>query len=330
MQYAVPVARDSRQSYRAPATRSRRRGEAITDTSAAGSTATAPRPRGVGTARTVLSLLSLLASADDGLRADEVAEALGKSASTAYSLLDTLCQEGFVTHAADGAYRLTRDARSLVPAARGNRLPGSLDGVLDELFTRTHKRVYLAAARSGQVVIPLVRGRQGMPLIPGLGSRIGENAHTLALGKVALSLLGEAALQRYIDRGLRVFTPATIVSPEQLRAQLAEIRAGAVAFDCEEFRADFCCLAAPVRNAAGQPVAVLGISMSARCFELERVSLEAVLVDVAERASAVLAARELPAISEDPPVLERAHVSGLRSRPTAPHSSVDLREEVSA
>jgi DNA-binding IclR family transcriptional regulator len=290
-----------------------------------------PRSRGVGTARTVLALLSLLASADDGLRADEVAAALGKSASTAYSLLDTLCQEGFVTHASDGAYRLTGQARSLVPAARGNRLPGSLDGVLDELFTRTHKRVYLAAARSGQVVIPLVRGRQGMPVIPGLGSRIGENAHTLALGKVALSLLGEAALQRYIDRGLRVFTPATITSPEILRAQLAEIRAGAVAFDCEEFRPDFCCLAAPVRNGAGQPVAALGISMSARCFELERASLEAVLVDVAERASAVLAAREVPAISEDPPVLECADVSDLRSRPTPTAlSPVDLREEVSA
>jgi IclR family acetate operon transcriptional repressor len=285
----------------------------------------------VGTARTVLSLLSLLSAADDGMRADEVAAALGKSVSTAYSLLDTLCQEGFVVHADDGAYRLTGQARSLVPAARGNRLPGTLDGVLDELFNRTHKRVYLAAARSGQVVIPLVRGRQGMPLIPGLGSRIGENAHALALGKVALSLLGEPALQRYIDRGLRVFTEATIVSPEQLRAQLDDIRDGAVAFDCEEFRADFSCLAAPVRNAAGRPVAALGISMSARCFQLERASLEAVLVDVAERASAVLAARPLPANSEDPPVLERALVSGLRSR-TIPTTlrPVNLGEEVSA
>jgi DNA-binding IclR family transcriptional regulator len=302
----------------------------ITDSSPAGGTATATpaRVRGVGTARTVLSLLSLLSCADDGMRADGVAAALGKSTSTAYCLLDTLCQEGFVVHADDGTYHLTGQARSLVPATRGNRLPDSLDGVLDELFTRTHKRVYLAAARSGQVVIPLVRGRQGMPVIPGLGTRIGENAHTLALGKVALSLLGEAALQRYIGRGLRVFTPATIVSPEQLRAQLADIRAGAVAFDCEEFRADFCCLAAPVRNAAGQPVAALGISMSARCFELERASLEAVLVDVAERASAVLAARELPAISEDPPVLEHARTSDLRSRQTAVLSTVDLGEEV--
>jgi acetyl-CoA synthetase len=280
----------------------------------------------------VLSLLSLLSCAADGMRADEVAEALGKSTSTAYNLLDTLCQEGFVVHTGDGAYHLTGQARSLVPAASANQLPGSLDGVLDELFTRTHKRVYLAAARSGRVVIPLVKGRQGMPLIPGLGSRIGDNAHALALGKVALSLLGEADLQRYIDRGLRVFTPHTITSEDELRAQLEEIRGGAVAFDCEEFSADSCCLAAPVRNAAGRPVAALGISMSARCFELERASLTAVLVDVAERASAVLAARPLPAISEDPPVLEGAHVSGLRSRPTptATLSPVDLGEEVTA
>ena len=282
----------------------------------------------MGTARTVLSLLSLLSCAEDGLRADEVAEAIGKSTSTAYALLDTLCQEGFVVHAPDGAYHLTSQARSLVPARRGNQLPGSLDGVLDELFTRTHKRVYLAAARSGQVVIPLVRGRQGMPLIPGLGSSIGENAHALALGKVALSLLGEAALKRYIDRGLRVFTQYTIVSGDELRAQLAEIRAGAVAYDREEFGLDACCLAAPVRNGAGRPVAALGISMSARCFELERASLEAVLVDVAERASSVLAARDLPAISEDPGVLERSPVSGLRSRPTAAVRTVDLGEEV--
>src|SRR5204862_4693480 len=73
------------------------------------------------------------------------------------------------------------------------------------------------------------------------------------------------------------------------------------------------CLAAPVRNAGGQPVAALGISMSARCFELERASLAAVLVDVAERASAVLAGRSLPATSEDPGVLERPRLSRLRS-----------------
>jgi DNA-binding IclR family transcriptional regulator len=271
----------------------------------------------VSTARTVLHLLSLLAHAPDGMRADDVAAALGKSTSTAYNLLDTLCQEGFAVHADSGAYHLVGEATGFVPAAAAKELSGGLGGILDELFARTHKRVYLAAAHSGQVVIPLARGRQGMPRIPGLGARIGENAHALALGKVALSLLDETVLERYLERGLKRFTPATITAPDLLREQLADIRAGAVAFDCEEFGEDFCCLATPVRNARGAAVAALGISMSARCFELERESLSATLRDVAEQAAEVLGGPAVPAISEDRNVLERPAGPTLVSDSTA-------------
>jgi acetyl-CoA synthetase len=255
----------------------------------------------------------LLAQAKDGMRADEVAQALGKSTSTAYNLLDTLCQEGFVVHGENGAYHLTADAAALVPAKRSRSLPSGLGSALDELFARTHKRVYLAAARSGHVVIPLVKGRQGMPLIPGLGERIGENAHALGLGKIALSLLGEPALQRYIDHGLRAFTPATITDPDVLRGQLDEIRAGAVADDREEFAHDVCCLALPVRDDSGRTVAALGISMSTRSFELEREELEGALREVTQRASQSLRPRGIPAISEELVVLERPVSLRLRS-----------------
>jgi DNA-binding IclR family transcriptional regulator len=260
----------------------------------------------------VLHLLMLLSESDDGMRADEVAAALGKSRSTAYSLLDTLCQERFVVHE-HGTYRLTAEAAGMVPPNRGRDVPADLAGLLDELFARTHKRVYLAAAQSGQVVIPLARGHQGMPRIPGLGVRIGENAHALALGKVALSLLDDSGLERYVSHGLRSYTPHTITDPAVLRRQLAEIRAGAVAYDKEEFGEDFCCLALPVRNHAGRAVAALGISMSARCFEIERESLSAALRDVTTQASSVLAAPAIPAISEDPGVLEDPRRTGLDS-----------------
>jgi acetyl-CoA synthetase len=275
----------------------------------------------------VLSLLALLARSEHGMRADEVAEALGKSTSTAYNLLDTLCQEGFATHARGGTYELTAEAARLVPAGPAHEVPASLGGLLDELFMRTHKRVYLAAAQSGQVVIPLARGRQGMPRIPGLGARIGGNAHALALGKVALSLLSEPALERYIAHGLHRFTPATITSPDVLRVQLGEIRAGAVAYDREEFGEDFCCLALPVRNARGQAVAALGISMSARCFELDREPLSKALRDVVAQASEVLSGPPVPAISEDTGVLERAAGPTLGSGRTAVPIGVSTGEE---
>lgn len=275
------------------------------------------RSRGLSTARNVLDLLTLLASAPGGLRADEVARTLGKSTSTAYSLLDTLCDSGYASHSPHGTYHLTADAAGLVPAEPSGGLPAGLEGILDELFARTHKRVYLAAARSGQVVIPLARGRQGMPRIPGLGAHIGENAHALSLGKVALSLLDETALDRYVAHGLRRFTPYTITDERTLRTQLAEIRAGALAFEQEEFAEDFSCLAVPVLGARGQAVAALGISMSARCFELERTALSAILREVAQRASQVLGSPAVPAISEDPVVLERPYRADLQSASVA-------------
>ncbi|HWI72656.1 MAG TPA: IclR family transcriptional regulator C-terminal domain-containing protein [Baekduia sp.] len=274
-------------------------------------------------------MLSLLAQAPDGMRADDVATALRKSTSTAYNLLDTLCQEGFAVHAPSGAYHLVGEATGFVPAARGRDVSTGLAGILDELFARTHKRVYLAAAHSGQVVIPLARGRQGMPRIPGLGARIGENAHALALGKVALSLLDDTVLDRYLARGLRAFTPDTITAPDVLRGQLEDIRAGAVAFDCEEFGEDFCCLAAPVRNGRGQAVAALGISMSARCFELEREPLSEALRDVAAQAAAVLTGPAVPAISEDRAVLERTATPTLGSGSTAVTTPSTYGEEAS-
>jgi acetyl-CoA synthetase len=288
----------------------------------------------VSTARTVLRLLTLLAQDPDGLRADEVAEQLGKSTSTAYNLLDTLCREGFVVHGEGGAYRLTADASALVPSTPSTgRLPTSLEGVLDDLFERTHKRVYLAAAQSGHVVIPLARGRQGMPRIPGLGVRIGDNAHALALGKIALSLLDERGLERYIGRGLRAFTPATITDGERLRAQLDEIRATDLAFDREEFREDFCCLAVAVRNVRGQAVAALGISMSARCFEIERETLTDTLRDVALEATVVLgipaAPAAVPGMPEDAAVLEPSPRPDLTSA-SAGQTRVSIGEEVAS
>jgi acetyl-CoA synthetase len=287
------------------------------------------RARGVSTARSVLRLLALLAHAEDGMRADEVAEALGKSTSTAYNLLDTLCQEGFTVRTGGGAYHLTAESAALVPPDRAREVPAGLGGLLDELFERSHKRVYLAAAHSGQVVIPLARGRQGMPRMPGLGTRIGSNAHALALGKVALSLLDPPALDRYIDRGLRPFTRHTIVSPDTLRAQLEDIRGGEVAFDREEFDEDFCCLAKPVVDARGRAVAALGLSMSSRCFDTERDALAEVLTDVACKASQVLGAPAVPAISEDTRVLDRTTGPGERSDRTTVQPPVPTGEEAS-
>lgn len=245
----------------------------------------APAPastRSLSTARSVLRVLSLLVERPSGVRADEVAQALGKSTSTAYYLLTSLCEEGFAVHGSKGVYRPARGLEQLSEASEeAGAVHEGLAGTVDELFTRTRKRSYLGVVRAGRIEITAVRGRQGVPCIPGLGTEIRDSAHALALGKVVLALLDANGVASYVARGLRAFTPRTITSAAALQAELARVREDGVAFDREEFEANFCCVSAPIRDQRGRFVAALGLSVTATVFDAERDWLAEVVRDVA-------------------------------------------------
>lgn len=236
--------------------------------------------RGLTTARAVLRVLAFLGRHPEGVRASEVAAEVGKSISTAYYLLASLCEEGFAIHEPHGGlYRLLRDREvQLEPDEVGAY---ELAGVVDALFRRTHKRSYLGRVEHGTIEIVAVRGRQGMPRIPGLGTWITDSAHALAMGKVVLARLPEDARRRYVRRGLRRFTPNTTISPEALMAELDLVRRQGFAVEVEEFQEDFCCVAAPILDPRGRFRAVLGLSVSKRAYEAECEQLVRAVVDVA-------------------------------------------------
>ena len=245
--------------------------------------------RSLTTARAVLRVFALLLQHPEGVRADEVAKELGKSVSTAYYLLTSLCEEGFAVHESKGVYRRARGLEELTAAVGEHTHPGpslhdGLAGSVDELFLRTRKRSYLGVVKAGRIEIVAFCGRQGVPRMPGLGSEIRDSAHALAMGKVVLSLLSPSAVARYVARGLTAFTPHTIISPDQLAADLERVRRDGYAVDREEFDENFCCIAAPVFDARGRFVAALGLSMTANIFDSDRDELAPIVVDVARHA----------------------------------------------
>lgn len=268
--------------------------------------------RGLSTARAALQVTWLLARAPDGVRADAVAAALGKSVSTAYNLLTSLCEEGVAVHSPGGRYRLAPAFRALVAA--GGEVH-DLSVVVDDLLARTHKRAYLGVARPGHLEVVAERGLQGMPRFPDLDAEVRDNAHALALGKVVLALMRPDALERHLRRGLPRFTPHTITSPDRLRAELRAIRRTGVAVDREEAVEDFCCLAAPILDARGRFLGAVGVSMSRRAFETERPALEETLRDVAR----------FQAYAQSEAVLDPVRHARLASASASPE-----REEVSA
>ena len=98
----------------------------------------------------MLQVTWLLAARPPGGRADEVAEALGKSVSTAYNLLASLCEEGVAAHHSGGVYRLAPAFCDTVRtgSARAAELH-DLSGLVSDLLARSHKRAYLAVVRGG-------------------------------------------------------------------------------------------------------------------------------------------------------------------------------------
>ena len=255
---------------------------------------TAPS-RSLSTARAVLQVFSLLLEHPDGVRADEVARTLGKSTSTAYYLLTSLCEEGFAVHECKGVYRPAQGLGTLTAPSEPapSRLQGGFGAVADELFRRTRKRSYVGIVRRGRIEIVAVQGRQGVRRMPGLGTEIRESAHALAIGKVVLAQLTPTALAAYISRGLKRYTAETIVSQERLFAELAQVKRDGYAVDREEFDADFCCIAAPICDAHGRFIAALGLSLAPHVFDAERQQLARIVIGVADHAVSRLAARHV-------------------------------------
>lgn len=241
----------------------------------------------LSTARCALRVLSLLEARPEGVRADEVAAQIGKSRSTAYDVLNAICEEGFAVHDPHrGVYFSRQQAPPSPPSLRGEAERGepgelSLAALADELFARTHKRSYVGVLRHGAVEIVEVRGKQGMARQPGMGDRISDLAHATAMGKVVLSLLRPAAVERYLSCDLRHVAPATICEPVRLRQQLAQARRRGYAVDVEELAEGFCCIAAPVFDGDGKLRAIVGISMSPLAFETCREDLARTVCDVA-------------------------------------------------
>ena len=172
--------------------------------------------RGLSTARAVLQVLAFLSEHPQGVHADEVAKVVGKSTSTAYYLLASLCEEGFAVHEG-GVYlpvhRFDETARH--GGRAGGRRPGP-GGRRRRLFVRTHKRSYLGRARA-----PLDQDR-GDPRPAGDAAHARTRHPHLrqrARARDGQGRPGGAAARgapRYIAGGLRAFTARTITSPDTL------------------------------------------------------------------------------------------------------------------
>jgi IclR family transcriptional regulator, acetate operon repressor len=118
------------------------------------------------------------------------------------------------------------------------------------------------------VCVGIMRGRGCATPTSRIGGRI--PAHATALGKAMLAYSEQAEVDAVVSAGLTPWTPHTVVEPERLMAQLAEVRLTGLATEREEFAVGVCGVASPVFSPSRRLVAAISVSGPVGDFHPDR------------------------------------------------------------
>jgi len=242
--------------------------------------ADAPRPRGrprsfndktdqntVQSLDRALGLLDHLANAP-GLTLTDLATRAGESPATVYRALVTLQQHGMVEledtgqlwHVGSGAFRIGSAFLRRTKVVERARQP------MDQLMRDTGETANLGVESADQVLfLSQVETHQAIRAFfpPGTKSPM----HVSGIGKALLAWYSPRRVQQIVAaQGLAGFTPATLTDPAALAADMARTRSRGFAVDDEERAPGMRCVAAPIFNAHGEPVA--GLSVSGPAFRM--------------------------------------------------------------
>ena len=220
-----------------------------------------------------LDILELLVDHRDGLRAPEIAAALGIPRASTHELVQTLAERGYVQTSPDSPGRFSLGARVF---HLGGAYERSLDVV--DAGRRTARAV---AARCGETVQVVIRdGRHvvyvaridsthTVRLVSDVGSRL--PAHCTAGGKALLASLSDAELLTlFPDDSLPGMTEHSIADRTRLLEEVAVVRDRGWADEYCESNPNVACVAAPVYGPRGECVAAMSISVPTLRWQPER------------------------------------------------------------
>lgn len=230
--------------------------------------------------------LRLLEALGDGeaLVLSELARRTQLTPSTAYRLLETLRQRGFVDwDESSGLWHIGLRAYQIGQAfCHPNSLSSLALEAMQRLVARVNETVNLAVLDGTEAVyIQQVESSQMLRMFTQLGARV--PLHCTGVGKVLLAWQPEAAARRLLGpEPLAAHTPHTMTRVETVLQELEQVRQQGYAVDREEREIGVRCLAAPVRDATGRVVAAL--SLSAPAVRLPEGRLAELASDVLETA----------------------------------------------
>jgi IclR family pca regulon transcriptional regulator len=223
-----------------------------------------------------LRILALFTEQRPTWRVSDIAPAVGMPLPTVYRVVMTLTAEGYLDHLPNGDYRPGVRVLTLGTAAlRSLDLVEVATPRLQQLGAATGETVNLAVL-TGDRVLYLVRLRNSDLVTANIqvGSTL-PAVHT-SIGKLLLAYLEADDLTGRIGDSsfARNHGPNAKESLDELRGELAKIRAEGWALQDEELAFGLRSVAAPVRDASGRVVAGANLAVQSRDWSSQRIVRE--------------------------------------------------------
>ena len=206
-------------------------------------------------------LLDAIAAYDDAASLKFLSADTGLHPSTAFRILASMTEHGFVERNESGDYRLGRKLLQL-----GSRVNARLDvrheahDIMQRLRDETGESINLTVREGDQVVyVERATANRMMRVEQVIGSR--APLHVTAVGKLMLASSGGAAIEDYATRtGLPGFTINTLTDLQALKTEVQADLAQGYALDNEEAELGVGCIGVLVHDSSGGVIAGLSVS----------------------------------------------------------------------
>ncbi|MCU1643216.1 MAG: IclR family transcriptional regulator [Nocardia sp.] len=215
--------------------------------------------------RNVLNTLRVLeeVAARQPIGVGELARALDMPKSTVQRALLTLDEAGWIR---PGSGEVTRWVLTTKALAVGSRAGGDLGlrgaalPIMENLRRHTEETIHLTVPEDGRMVL-IERLETDKPVRTSMALGHSLPLHASANGKAVLANSSSEVIRQLLVGELPRYTDTTITEPDELRAELAAIRAHGFAVNRGEWRNDVGAVAAVVMGGHEKPIASISVNI---------------------------------------------------------------------
>jgi IclR family transcriptional regulator, KDG regulon repressor len=207
-----------------------------------------------------MRLLNLFTPERGELGITEIARALALPKASVQRLVQALVRHDFLDQSQESRkYRIGVGAFQIGSLFVQHRtLERVATPFLHELVAETGHTSHVSVLRDGfMIVTASIEGPGPIKYSLPVGYRLALT--TSAVGKAALSLLGERVLGDVLARGMPKLTPHSLTDPARFKEEMQETRARGYSVNWEENRPGVGSVAAPIAAPDGSPTAVLSL-----------------------------------------------------------------------